>query len=136
MTYFIDTNVFLEVEFKDPRWQESKNFLYKIENGEIEAVISDFIVYSCILEIEAKTKSAERIRKFIKGLQLISGLSIFHPTYVELLNALNFMKKNDLDFDDALVVSSMIANKIRVLVSFDTDFDRVKEIKRVGPDQI
>ena len=39
------------------------------------------------------------------------------------------MKEYNLDFDDALVVASMLANKTKKLVSFDKHFDKISENK-------
>lgn len=134
--FFVDTNIFLEVEFKDTRWKESYDFLTKVAKGELEAITSDFAIFSIILEIETKVKSVDRIGKFVKSLAEYLGLSIFYPTENELLAALDFMKKYNLDFDDALVVACMVSNKIKKMVSFDSDFDKVKEIERVEPKDI
>lgn len=46
------------------------------------------------------------------------------------------MRKYNIDFDDALVVSSMAEAKIKKLISFDKDFDKIKEIERLEPGQI
>lgn len=136
MRYFIDTNIFLEVEFKDSKWIECKDLLLKIENSEIEALTSDFIIYSGILEIQSKASSIARIRNFITGISKLSGLIIYQAVFNDLLIAANLMEKNNLDFDDALVVASMKANKIKGLISFDRDFDKVKEISRIEPKDV
>ncbi len=133
---FIDTNIFLEVQFQDARWKECGELLRKVENEEIEALTTDFIVYSIILKIESKTKSIDKIEKFVNALTGISGLRIFHPEYETIRDSLRFVRKYGLDFDDALVVASMIANKVKKLVSFDRGFDKVKEIVRIEPYQI
>jgi predicted nucleic acid-binding protein len=49
------------------------------------------------------------------------------------------MKSYNLDFDDAVVVSIMASNKISRLVSFDKDFDRVKDealVNRIEPKDV
>lgn len=53
-----------------------------------------------------------------------------------ILKSIDIMGKYNLDFDDALVVSSMIANKIKKLVSFDKHFDVVREIERIEPKDV
>lgn len=134
--FFIDTNIFLEVQLQDPRWKECEEFLKKVENEEVEAVTTDFIVYSIILNIESKTKSIDKIEKFIIALAGISNLKIYYPENETVKDSFRFMRKYGLDFDDALVVSSMVANKVKKLVSFDKKFDGVKEIVRIEPNQI
>jgi len=46
------------------------------------------------------------------------------------------MKGENLDFDDALVISCMKANNIRDLISFDRHFDKVKGIRRIEPGDV
>jgi predicted nucleic acid-binding protein len=78
----------------------------------------------------------ERMKKFILSLSGIENLEIFAPSIEIILKALDKMKEYKLDFDDALVVSCMISNKIKKLVSFDKHFDKIKEIERIEPNKI
>lgn len=73
------------------------------------------------------------MEKFITSLSEIKDLTILNPDLKTILTSFGFMKRYSLDFDDALVASSMIANKIKKLVSFDKHFDKVKEIERIEP---
>lgn len=133
---FVDVNIFLEIQLSDERSEECKKFLRKIASEELPAATSDYIVYSCLLQISNKLNSAERIEKFITSLSEIKDLTILNPDLKTILTSLGFMKRYSLDFDDALVVSSMIANKIKKLVSFDKHFDKVKEIERIEPGHV
>ncbi len=130
---FVDANIFLEIQLSDERSEECKEFLRKIVSEELSAATSDYIVYSCLLQISNKLNSAERMEKFITSLSEIKDLTILNPDLKTILTSLDFMKRYGLDFDDALVVSSMIANKIKKLVSFDKHFDKAKEIERIEP---
>src|SRR5487761_18374 len=133
MKYFVDTNIFLELAFEDARWKECRGFLSRIEEGKISASTSDFAVYGGILQIESKTRSSSKVHTFIKSLLTLQGLSILRPSEEEILNATRIMASHKLDFDDSLVVSSMLANGLTNLVSFDRHFDGVKEVERLEP---
>jgi predicted nucleic acid-binding protein len=135
---FIDTNILLELEFQDERWLECRDLLKKIETGEIKASTSDFVVYGSILEIESKErgKSAAKISTFLTALSSLKGLSVFRPTVTEMIDASETMKRRKLDFDDSYIVSSMKAEDVRTLVSFDRHFDKQSEIERLEPNQI
>lgn len=133
---FVDVNIFLEIQLSDERSEECKKFLRKIASEELPAATSDYIVYSCLLQISNKLNSAERMEKFITSLSEIKDLTILNPDLKTILTSLGFMKRYSLDFDDALVVSSMIANKIKKLVSFDKHFNKVKEIERIEPGHV
>ncbi len=133
---FVDANIFLEIQLSDERSQECKGFLGRVVSDDLSAATSDYIVYSCLLQIFNRLNSSERMEKFILSLSEIKNLTILNPDLKTILDSLEFMKRYDLDFDDALVVGSMVSNKIKTLVSFDKHFDKVKEIKRVEPRNI
>jgi predicted nucleic acid-binding protein len=135
---FIDTNIFLELEFQDLRWKECRDLLKKVETGEIRASTSDFVIYGSILEIESKerSKAESKICTFLRVLSSLRGLSILRPTTEEMADAGRSMKRRKLDYDDSYIVSSMKSNSIKTLISFDRHFDRQNEIKRLEPIQI
>ena len=131
--FFIDTNIFLEVELMNKRLEECKEFLRKIYRKEINALTSDFVVYSCLIQLQNRTRSTERMREFMLFLANMENLDVRIPSPHAISNAFDFMERYKLDFDDALVVSTMKSLGIEKLVSFDKDFDKVKEIQRVEP---
>lgn len=135
---FIDTNIFLELEFQDSRWQECKQLLEKVETGEIRASTLDFVVYSSILEIESKEPrdAGPKILTFLTVLASLKGLSILRPTGTEMTDAAKFMKRRKLDYDDSYIVSAMKSDGIKTLVSFDRHFDKQTEIERMEPIQV
>lgn len=130
---FIDANIFLEVELGDERSAECKEFFLKIHKG-MRAITSDFVVYTCLLQLENKS-SLEKMQDFIIFLDNMESIEIHSPTYQTIYNAFEIMKRG-LDFDDALVVSIMKSLGVEKLISFDGDFDKIKEIKRIEPEDI
>ena len=50
-----------------------------------------------------------------------------------MTKAVEYRDKYKLDFDDSLVVSSMINNEIETLITLDTDFNKVSIIKVKQP---
>ena len=134
---FLDANIFLEFELGDKYSQDCKTLLSKIHNNKIKAITSDFIVYTCLIQMENKLKSVEKMENFITFLENLIGLEIHSPTYKIIYNAFEIMKKYKLDFDDALVVSIMKSLGIKQLVSFDKDFDKANLIiRRIEPKEI
>ena len=102
------------------------------------ACSSDFVVYSAILEIDAKAgkKSELKIETFLDALLSLKGLSVLRPTIREMKDAAKFMSSRKLDFDDSYIVSTMIANKVRSVVTFDKHFDKLDEVRRKEPIEI
>ncbi len=129
---FIDANIFLELILNDKKADICEIFLRKVENEEIIAKTSDFILYTCLIKIEDKLKSKQSMQKFISSINEL-GLDIIRPSLKEIDEAIKISEKYKLDFDDSLVVSCMINNNIKRLISFDKDFDKIKIIKRTEP---
>jgi len=130
---FIDANIFLEIILKDKKNEECKKFLKRIIDGEILGITSDFIVFTCLLQIQHKTKDLNKMKDFIIFINSIFGLKIMKSSLSNLIKTINFMQEYKLDFDDALVISCMRSNNINKLISLDKDFDKVRFIKREEP---
>ena len=130
---FIDANIFLEVILDDEKSTSCETFLKKVLNQEILAKTSDFIIYTCLLQIQQKLKSRELMNRFILFINELKGLEIIRPSLKEMYNAAKISEKHNLDFDDSLVISRIIANDIKTLISFDKHFDKIKSIDRKEP---
>lgn|SRR3989338_626234 len=134
--FFVDANIFLEIALGDEKKEECKEMLSRVQKNLLNAITSDFIMYTCLLHIESKLKHVEKMQNFLTFLDNMEGLKIYSPNNETIYNAFDIMKKYKLDFDDALVVSTMASLGIKQLVSFDRHFDRVKEIERLKPVQL
>ncbi|MGH9856453.1 MAG: type II toxin-antitoxin system VapC family toxin [Acidobacteriota bacterium] len=137
MKYFIDANIFLEVELQDKRKEECEKFLTRISEGVEGGIISDFIMYSILLQLTNRSTLAAA-RDFLTFLEQ-ADIEIMVSDMQALHNALKIMKSYNLDFDDALVISIMAANKVNRLISFDKDFDRINDerlARRIEPKDI
>src|SRR3989344_8767275 len=85
---FVDANIFLELMLEDKRSKECKAFFEKLKNKEVEARTSDFIIYSCLLEIQHKIKSLRAMENFVLFINELKGLHISRPSIKEIFNAL------------------------------------------------
>lgn len=130
---FIDANIFLEIILRDQNSESCKLYLKNIIEGEINAVTSDFIIYTCLLQIQHKLKSISAMNNFLLFLNELQNISILRPNINEIQDTLKISERYKLDFDDSLVVSCMVNNDIKTLISFDKDFDKVHLIKRKMP---
>ena len=130
---FVDANIFLELMLDDKKADICESFFEKIKNEETSFYTSDFIIYTCLLQIEQKIKSLKVMGEFIYFINNLNNLHILRPSIKDIYNSLLISKKYKLDFDDALVVSVMAENNIQNLISFDKDFDKVSMIKREEP---
>ncbi|MBI5073128.1 type II toxin-antitoxin system VapC family toxin [Candidatus Woesearchaeota archaeon] len=126
---FLDANIFLEVALRDKKSENCKKLLLDINNGDYHGYTSDFIVYACLLQIQYKTKDSSLMKNFILFLNSINNLTVLRPSFAEMIKAAEYRDKYKLDFDDSLVVSSMVNNGIDTLISQDADFNKVSIIK-------
>ena len=51
MVYFVDTSIFLELELKQQRKEESKELLRKVWKNEIKALTTDFNIDSIVIKM-------------------------------------------------------------------------------------
>ncbi len=128
---FIDANIFLEIFLKDSKAENCKEFLKTLQLNNSLAVTTDFIVYTCIIQIENNSKDTELMKNFTIFLNSLSNLKILRPSIDDIYTAFELMDKKGLDFDDSLVVSCMVNNGIKKIASFDRHFAKAKEIERM-----
>ncbi len=121
----IDANIFLEAELGQQRAEECTSFLKLVQQGSVEALVTDFTVDSIALTIESHKKSARDVRTFLVSLTAYAGLRIYRVTAEEKILATKTMEALRTDFEDSLQLQAMLSNNITDIVSFDRDFDRV-----------
>lgn len=130
---FIDANIFLEIALGDKKSESCKKLLTDVNEGQFLAYTSDFIIYSCLLQIQYKTKDSSLMKNFILFVNSLKNLTVLRPSLSDMTKAVEYRNKYKLDFDDSLVVSSMTNNGIEILITLDTDFNGVSIIKVKQP---
>ncbi len=125
---FIDANIFLEIALGDKKSENCKKLLTEVNEGQFLAYTSDFIIYSCLLQIQYKTKDSRLMKNFILFVNSLSNLTVLRPSLSDMTKAVEYRDKYKLDFDDSLVVSSMINNDIETLITLDADFNKISII--------
>ena len=128
---FIDANIFLEIFLKDSKSEECKAFLKSLQEKNMQALTTDFIMYSCILQVQSKLKDTGSIKNAVIFFNNCFNLKIIMPTIDDIFDAVEAIEKEKLDFDDSLVVACMKSNGITELASLDRHFDKVRGIKRI-----
>ena len=126
---FVDANIFLEILLKDSKSEECKGFLRSTNDKGL--ITSDFIVYSCLINIENNLKNKADLKAAIIFFNNIQNLKILRPSFDELYAAVEIMENSNLDFDDGLVVACMRNYGIKKLASLDRHFDRIKGMEKV-----
>lgn len=134
--YFVDSNIFLELELDRDHADESEAFLNKVRKGVLKAIITCFHIDSIIIVMENYGKKPVEIKIFISSLYGYKGLKIYYLSLPDRISATKYMEKYGLDFDDALAYSIMKKLGINKIVSYDKHFNILKDIMRIEPSQI
>ena len=132
-TVFIDANIFISAAIDiGPDGEHSRAVLSTIENGILEG-------YSCILTIDEvyykifKLRSKNDAQEACRALLTMRGLHFTDASTRVVERALDLMQDTDLLPRDAIHLASMESSGITTIISADSDFDRIKGIKREIP---
>ena len=133
---YIDSNIFLypaiyKLETVEEA-RESKEFLLKISEGSVEACTAtitwDEVVW-VIRKIFGLKPSIELGRMFLE----FPNLKFLNVKRSVVLRAQSLMEKYKIKPRDAIHAATALENGIETIVSYDRDFDKLEEIKRLVP---
>ncbi|MBY8985666.1 MAG: type II toxin-antitoxin system VapC family toxin [Candidatus Lokiarchaeota archaeon] len=133
---YVDTNIFLNPILYDinanQEANKSKSFLEKIIDNKIIGFTS-VLTWDEFVWIIRKTLgiqlAIEKGRKFL----IIPNLRIVKVSLITINRAQNLISNYKIQPRDAIHVASALENKINKIISFDEDFDIIKEIERTEP---
>jgi len=134
--FLVDANIFLEVELGQRKADPCEKVLRKFHRGELEGMVLDFAIDTIVITMENYGKKWSEIKTFLSSLLGYKGLLIHFSTLLDRITATNYMKNYGLDFDDALALRAMKENGIGNIISYDKDFDRVSDVKRILPESL
>ena len=133
---YVDSNIFLYPVIYKPETvkeaRESKNFLLKISEGLVEACTAtitwDEVVW-VVRKIFGLKPSIELGRKLLE----FPNLKLLNVKRSVVLRAQKLMEKYGIKPRDAIHAATALENGIETIVSYDRDFDKLEEIKRLDP---
>jgi len=134
---FLDTNVIIRLLTRDDqvKAEASLELFKRIGQGVEEVQICESMVAEIAYVLSSRALynlDHSEIRDRLAPLLGLRGLRVPNKTIV--LRALDLYAEHSvLDFEDALAVSYMEAQRIEEIYSYDHDFDRVQSITRVEP---
>jgi predicted nucleic acid-binding protein len=132
---FIDSNVLLRyITSDDPASTVvAAEVIRAVVESREEAYITDVHIHEVAYVLASKSLyglSHEEIRDRLRPLILMKSLKLSNKK--ACLDALEvFASYPQLDFADALAVATMRKKGITEIYSFDRDFDRVRDIRRI-----
>lgn len=135
MKIFIDTNLWARFFIQDiqDQYEATKNLLALVEEGRFKIYTSTVVLLELqyILQKLYKLSFKEMIEVF-EAIKRMRGITIIERTNFDL--ALQFYRKYKIKFTDCLIASQLPKNT--VLVSFDEELSKIKEIKVKKPQEI
>lgn len=122
--YLIDTNIFLEVLLSRSRKDDCKKFLTALYKGEKTGIVTDFTIHSIIVIMSNFNKLPE-LKTFLLSLTAYKGLTIYHTTLKDELNAVEIATSHALDMDDAIQYTVALSTQADAILSFDKHFNNL-----------
>ena len=137
MPPFLDSNILLchlhgEHPDHSPR---STALLARIERGELEAQLSDMVVFETVFTLERSYKIPKaRIRDAMLAILALPGIIL--PGKRRYIRIFEFYVDHNLPFGDAYIAAEMERFGATELYSFDRQFNRVPGITRLEPEPV
>ena len=136
---FLDTNVVLRYLTRDDeaKAQACYRLFQRVKSQEEELFTCEAIVTEVVYVLASRRAgyglSHEEIRARLVPILSLRGLRLQHKAvYVRALDI--YASRPYLDFEDALAVAHMERRGIAEIVSYDRDFDRVAQVRRIEPE--
>ena len=135
---FVDSSVFLYAYLRPKRYidpktlkakENAKNIIKRINEG--ERVLTTVVHLSEISNILEAKENTEIATKIIAGILQKTNIKVLDVSKKTYTHAVNLANKLNLGINDSLAIIVMKKHKINEIYSFDKDFDRIKEIKRI-----
>jgi len=128
---FVDANVFIYVLVRSPKesYETSRKILQRIEDGE-ETLTNTAILQEVVDWLEYNNRRRE-VKDFITAINSYLAMDKLSTAWDDMLAALDDTEKHHIDFVDALTLQAMKKNNTDEIYSNDTDFDKIKWVKRI-----
>jgi len=133
MQVFLDTNVFLyAVGAAHPLRVACAKVLRRVAEGSLDATINSEVIQEILYVLIRRGRRAD-------ALKLANDLASLFPdllavTRDDLRSACELLQQYPrLSVRDAVHIGTMLRNGLQTVVSVDSDFDQVSEIRRIDP---
>jgi hypothetical protein len=134
--FFLDTNIFLYAAgASHPLGEACAGVLRRVADGTLDATISSEVIQEVLYVLIRRGRRGD-------ALKLASDLASLFPdllavTRDDVAGACELLRRYpQLSVRDAVHVGTMLQNGLRTIVSVDSDFDQVSEIRRVDPSTV
>ena len=130
----MDTNVFLRYLTKDDpsKYEKCKEMFKKAMDGEIAITTSGMVIAELVWTLQSyyKVPKAEAIEKVTV---IVGTKNLAIPDKDILVDALVLYARKNIEFIDAYNAVFMKYHGLRVIYSYDEDFETIEDIERKEP---
>ena len=129
---YIDANVFFFANFDQTgKGQTARKIIEEIGEGERPAAITSALTMDEVMWAVIKNKKMAELRATIEDIYAMPNLAIKEVNANIPLLALSLLEEHGLKPRDAFHAAIMKGSGVNEIVSDDSDFDKVKWIKRI-----
>lgn len=133
---FLDANVILRYLTRDdPKKAENCYELFqKVKRGEIELTTCEAVIAEVIYVLSSQilyNLPRDEIYSLLLPIINLNGLKL--PQKHLYIRALDIYASQNIDFEDALIFAHMEKHQIKEIYSYDRDFDKLEELRRLEP---
>lgn len=132
---FLDTNIFLRFFLRDNenQYQDVCRLFAKIEEGRFRTYTSSIV----FLELNYVVRNIYKlpiyeILDYMDAVRKMRGMTVIDKTNTD--KAINLYKKYQIKLGDCFIISQLPDEAM--LVSYDKDFKKIKEIQSQTPDEV
>ncbi len=133
MQAFLDTNIFLYAAgTPHPQREACARVLRRVADGSLDATINSEVVQEILYVLVRRGRRDD-------ALKLAGHLTSLFPdllavTRDDVVGACELLRRYPrLSVRDAVHVGTMLRNGLKTIISVDSDFDQVSEIRRLAP---
>jgi len=136
--YYIDTNIFLNVIYKEQEFFEmSKKFLQRIHSGESQALTSSITLLEITLDM-AESGYTTLADKAIASIEDMHSLDIIPLDKTMTKQAATLVLKDNLTIHDAYHLATALCQKAEAFITRDVELQRKinRHIKPASPETV
>lgn len=129
-------NIFLDTSFiiayynsRDQNHSKAELIMKKILNEENDIIINDYIFDECANVLLIRLKNFSKVIKICEDLRKLRVINVNEFLFEEAWEIFKKQDKTNLSFTDSTILSTMKNRKIKNLVTFDKDFEKILEVK-------
>ena len=127
---YIDSNVFIFAALNNEELGDNARLLLEdVEKGNIEALTSA-LTFDEVIWIVKKNRNFEDAISICKAFLNMPGLHLVGVNQDLLAIAISIMRKYKTDPRDSIHAATAITQKTNIIISEDTDFNKIKELER------